>query len=34
MHYIDGVTGIWSLETAKKRHRYDVNLAEYIAIHK
>jgi len=29
--YIDRETGIWSLETAKKRHRYDFELAEYIA---
>ncbi len=29
--YIDRETGIWSLEIAKKRHRYDPKLAEYIA---
>ena len=29
--YIDRETGIWSLETAKKRHRYDDKLAEYMA---
>lgn len=29
--YIDRETGIWSLETAKKRHRYDDKLVEYIA---
>ncbi len=27
---MDGETGIWSLEIAKKRHRYDIKLAEYI----
>jgi len=29
--YVDKETGIWSLETAKKRHRFDDKLAEYIA---
>jgi len=29
--YISRETGIWSLEIAKKRHRYDNKLAEYIA---
>lgn len=29
---IDRETGIWSLEIAKKRHRYDDKLAEYVAI--
>jgi len=29
--YIDRETGIWSLEIAKKRHRYDSKFAEYIA---
>jgi len=32
MDYIDMDSGVWSLETAKKRHRYDSKLAEYIAI--
>lgn len=31
MSNIDKETGIWDLETAKKRHRYDFKLAEYIA---
>lgn len=29
--YINRETGIWSLEIAKKRHRYDSKLVEYIA---
>jgi len=29
--YIDRETGIWDLEIAKKRHRYDDGLAEYIS---
>lgn len=32
MDYIDMDSGIWSLATAKKRHRYDSKLADYIAI--
>ena len=31
MKYIDRETGIWSIEVAKKRHRFDRELAEYIA---
>lgn len=31
MDYIDMESGIWSLATAKKRHRYDSKLAEHIA---